>query len=255
MQKYYKMKLLVCISNVPDTTTKIKFNNHNTQLDSTGIQWVINPWDELALTRAIELKEDEKSPVSEVHVINVGLNETEPTLRKCLAMGADSAFRINYSPKDAYSTAQQIANFIENKPYEFVICGIESGDYNGSVVGGMLSELAHLPSLSSVSDIQFENNNATIERDIVNGKEYTKLNGPAVLIAHKGFAKEARIPNMRGIMVARSKPLTIVEPIDAEILTEFVDFELPNPKSRVTLIDSENLNELIHLLNTEAKVL
>lgn len=249
------MKILVCISNVPDTTTKIKFKENNTLFDNTGVQWVINPWDELALSRAVDLKEDSASPISEVHVINVGTLETEPTLRKCLAIGADKAFRINIDPKDAYSTAQQLANFTSTNEYNFIVCGIESGDYNGSLVGGMLAELGDFPSVSSVSNIHFENNEALIERDIANGKEYTKVEGTAVLIVQKGFAKEPKIPNMRGIMMARSKPLEVLEPISTEVLTEFIDFQLPEPKSKVTMIDSDNISELIRLLSTEAKVL
>ncbi len=249
------MKLLVCISNIPDTTTKIKFKDNNTQLDDTGIQWVINPWDELALTRAVELKEDGASPVSEVHVINVGTAETEPTLRKCLAIGADKAFRVDFFPKDAYSTAMQIAEFIKDADYQFVITGIESGDYNGSLVGGMVAELANLPSVSSVSNIQFENNEAIIERDVAAGKEYVKIDGTGILIVQKGFAKEPKIPNMRGIMMARSKPFEVVTASNAEALTEFLDYQLPEKKSKVTMVDAENIAELVNLLSTEAKVL
>ena len=249
------MKILVCISNVPDTTTKIKFKENNTQFDDTGVQWVINPWDELALTRAVELKEDSNSPVNEVHVVNIGTSITEPTLRKCLAIGADKAFRVDTNPTDAYFTAHQISQFTSDKDYNFIVCGIESGDYNGASVGGMLSEFADLPSVSSVSNIQFENGEAIIERDVANGKEYIKVEGAAVLIAQKGFAHEPKIPNMRGIMMARSKPLEVITAADSENLTEFVTYELPQPKSQVKMIDSENVNELIDLLSKEAKVL
>lgn len=249
------MKLLICVSNVPDTTTKIKFKDNNTQFDNTGVQWVINPWDELALTRAVELKEDSSSPVNEVHVINVGTVETEPTIRKCLAIGADKGIRIDTSSNDAYSTSVQIAEFVKNNEYGFVIAGIESGDYNGSSVGGMIAELTDLPSVSSVSDIQFENNEATIERDVASGKEYMKVEGTVILIVQKGFAKEPKIPNMRGIMMARSKPLEVVPAIETESLTEFVDYKMPEAKSKVKMIDSDNISELIQLLSTEAKVL
>jgi len=249
------MKLLVCISNVPDTTTKIKFKENNTLLDDTGIQWVINPWDELALTRAVELKEDDSSPVNEVHVINVGTIETEPTLRKCLAIGADKAFRIDFYPKGAYTAATQIADFVSKSDYQFVITGIESGDYNGSMVGGMIAEITNLPSVSSVSNIQFENNEATVERDVAAGKEYVKVNGAAILIVQKGFAKEPKIPNMRGIMMARSKPFELIPPIEVEVLTEFIDYQLPEVKSKVKMIDPENVSELVNLLSKEAKVL
>ena len=249
------MKLLVCISNVPDTTTKIKFRDNNTRFDDSGVQWVINPWDELALTRAVELKEDSSSPVSEVHVINVGPALTDPTLRKCLAIGADKAFRVDFEPKDSYSTAMQIAEFIKDKDYRFVINGISSSDYNGTSVGGMLAELADLPSVSSVSNIKFENGEPVVERDVAAGKEYLTTTGPTVLIVQKGFAIEPKIPNMRGIMTARSKPFEVVAPVDVEPLVEFLDYRLPEPRSKVTMIDPDNLPELIRLLSTEAKVL
>jgi electron transfer flavoprotein beta subunit len=249
------MKLLVCISNVPDTTTKIRFKDNNTQFDDTGVQWVINPWDELALTRAVELKEDGNSPVDQVHVVNVGTKITEPTLRKCLAIGADKAFRIDFDPKDSYSTAVQLAEFIKDKDYSFVITGISSSDYNDSSVGGMIAEFADLPSISSVSNIKFDNNEAVIERDVAAGKEYMTASGTVVLIVQKGFAIEPKIPNMRGIMTARSKPLEVVDAVNVESLVEFVNYKLPEPKSKVTMIDSDNIQELIKLLSTEAKVL
>ena len=249
------MKLLVCISNVPDTTTKIRFKDNNTKFDDTGVQWVINPWDELALTRAVELKDDSSSPVDEVHVLNVGLSLTEPTLRKCLAIGADKAFRIDHDPLDSYSTAVQIAEFVKDKDYRFIIHGISSGDYNGAAVGGMVAELVDLPSVSSVSNIKFEDGEPVIERDVAAGKEYIATTGTTVLIVQKGFAIEPKIPNMRGIMTARSKPLEVIQPVEVEPLVEFLDYKLPEPKSKVTLIDSDNLQELIRLLSTEAKVL
>ena len=249
------MKILICISNVPDTTTKIKFKENNTLFDDTGVQWVINPWDELTLTRAVELKEDNNTPVKEVHVINVGTAETEPTLRKCLAIGADKAFRIDTAARDSFFTAKQIADFIADKDYNFVVAGIESGDYNGAAVGGMIAEFADLPSISSVSAINFENGEALLERDIANGKEYMKVNGAAVLIGQKGFAYEPKIPNMRGIMMARSKPFEVIAASDAEMLTEFVTYEMPQPKWQVKMVDPENVNELIKLLSSEAKVL
>ena len=150
------MKLLVCISNVPDTTTKVKFTDNQTKFDSSGVQWIINPWDELALTRAVDLKEESNNPVSEVVVVNVGSAETEPTLRKCLAIGADKAIRIDSATKDAFQTAKQIAAIAQKEAFDFIICGIESGDYNSSSVGGMLAEFLDISSISSVSDIRFD---------------------------------------------------------------------------------------------------
>ncbi len=249
------MKVLICISNVPDTTTRVRFRDNNTRFDDAGVQWVINPWDELALTRAVELKEDSAAPVDEVHIIGVGAKPVEPVLRKCLAIGADKAFRTDYNPSDSYSTAMQIAEFIKEKDYRFVIAGINSSDYNGSSVGGMVAELAGLPSVSSVSGLRFEHDEPVIEREVAAGKEYVTTTGMTVLIVQKGFALEPKIPTMRGIMTARSKPLEVISPVAVEPLVEFLDYRLPEPKSGVVMIDSDNLPELIRRLHTEAKVL
>lgn len=249
------MKLLVCISNVPDTTTKIKFTDNSTRFDSTGIQWIINPWDELALTRSVELKEEGANPIAEVVVINVGTIETEPTLRKCLAIGADKAIRIDTIPKDAFHVAEQIAGYVQTNNFDFIICGIESDDYNSSSVGGMIAEFLDIPSLSSVSDINFDAGVATLERDVAVGKEYVQVEGPSVLIVQKGFAKEPKIPNMRGIMMARQKPMEVIAARESDALTEFLNFKLPEPKAKVKMIDPENMTDLVNLLSTEAKVL
>ncbi len=249
------MKILVCISNVPDTTTKIKFSDNQTRFDPTGVQWIINPWDELALSRSVDLKEDSNNPVSEITVINVGKVDTEPTLRKCLAIGADRAIRIDAEPKDAYFTAQQIANYAQKESFDFVVFGIESGDYNGSSVGGMVAEILGIPSVSSVSNIRFDGTIATIERDVDGGKEYMQVQGTVVMVVQKGFAKEPRIPNMRGIMMARQKPLEVIAAINHDALTEIIEFILPEPKAKVKMIDPDNLHELVSLLSKEAKVL
>lgn len=249
------MKLLVCISNVPDTTTKVKFTDNQTKFDSIGVQWIINPWDELALTRAVDLKEDSNNPVSEVVVVNVGSAETEPTLRKCLAIGADKAIRIDSVTKDAFQTAKQIAAIAQKEAFDFIICGIESGDYNSSSVGGMVAEFLDTASISSVSDIRFERGKATVERDTDAGKEYLQVDGTAVLIVQKGFAQEPKIPNMRGIMMARQKPLEVISAVDANALTEYTGFRLPEPKAKVKMVDADQMIELVNFLSTEAKVL
>ncbi len=247
------MKILVCISNVPDTTTKVKFNDNFTQFDPTGVQWVINPWDELALTRAMELLEDSGNQINEVNVINVGTKYTEPTIRKCLAIGAGKAIRIDTDAQDSYQTAFQIAEYIKTDPHDFIICGIDSSDYNESSVGGMLAELLDLPSVSSVSGIKFVNDKVQLERDVAKGKEIVETTVPAILISQKGFAIVPRIPNMRGIMMARKKPLEVVPPVDVNQLVEFQKFEMPAAKTSVKLIDAENVPELVNLLRTEAK--
>lgn len=249
------MKILICISNVPDTTTKIRFVNNNTAFDSTGVQWIINPWDELALTRALELKETIAGAIEKVTVINVGPAASEPTIRKALAIGADDAIRVNAEPKDAYFVASQIADAIKNDGYDMIIAGIESSDYNGSTVGGMVAEFLGITSVSSVSKIDIEGGNVVIKRDIDGGSEIIGVQTPFVAIIQKGVTKEPRIPSMRGIMMARTKPLKVVEPSSNEALTEFVNFELPAAKSACKLIDAENMKELVHLLHTEAKVI
>ncbi len=150
------MRILVCISNVPDTTTKVRFSNDNTSFDENGVQWIINPWDELALTRAMEIKEDASNPVSGVTVVTVGGAGVEPTLRKALAIGADDAIRVDAGPGDAFFVATQLAAVVKSGDYGLVLCGIESSDYNGSAVGGMLSEILGIPSVSAVSGLAFD---------------------------------------------------------------------------------------------------
>ncbi|MEI8202174.1 MAG: electron transfer flavoprotein subunit beta/FixA family protein [Bacteroidota bacterium] len=249
------MKILVCISNVPDTTTKIKFINNNTALDSAGVQWIINPWDELALTRALDIKDAQAGAVDDITVINVGLATTEPTIRKALAIGADKGIRINAEPKDAFSVASQLAEVIKKEAFDIILCGIESSDSNGNNVGGMLSELLDMPSVSSVSHLDIKDGKVELKREIDGGQETVSTQLPFVGIVQKGIAKDARIPSMRGIMGARTKPLLVVEPIQTESLTEFVNFDLPKPKAACRKIDPDNVKELIQLLHNEAKVI
>ena len=249
------MKILVCMSNVPDTTTKIKFTGDNKKLDLTGIQWVINPWDELSLTRALELKDDAATGVQKVTVAHVGLVGSEPTIRKALAMGADDAIRINAEPFDAYYVAFQIAESVKNDSYDIVLCGIESSDYNGSSVGGMLSEFLGYPSASAVSGIKIENGEVIINREIDGGKEIITLPTPLVAIVQKGIAKEPRIAAMRGIMMARTKPVRVDEPVSAEPQTEIIEFEKPKPWAACKYVDPEDPGQLIGLLQNEAKII
>ncbi len=249
------MKILVCISNVPDTTTKIKFTGDNSDLDKSGVQWVINPWDELALTRALELKEANAGSIEKVTVINVGGVDAEPTIRKALAIGADDAFRINADSKDAYFIAAQIAEVVKNEPYDIILSGIESSDHNQSMVGGMLAEFLSLPSVSSVSFVGVENGEVQVKREIDGGKEEITTQIPFVGIVQKGITKEPRIPSMRGIMMARKKPLNVVEPIQIETLTEALDYKYPEPKGACKMIDPDNAGEVIKLLRNEAKIL
>jgi electron transfer flavoprotein beta subunit len=249
------MKILVCISNVPDTTTKIKFAEGNTSIDTTGIQWVINPWDELSLTRALELKDDTTSGIKSVTVIHVGPATSEPTIRKALAIGADDAIRVNAVSTDAWFVAAQIAEVVKKEQFDVIMCGIESSDYNGSIVGGMISEFLGISSVSAVSAIKIENGQPVMVREIDGGKEIVTVPVPFVAIVQKGISKEPRIAAMRGIMMARSKPVKLVEPISIESLTQVVEFEKPAPRAACKFIDADNPAQLLDLLQNEAKII
>lgn len=249
------MKLLVCISNVPDTTTRIKFAEGSASIDTAGIQWVINPWDELSLTRALELKDDPANGIKSVTVAHVGPASSEPTIRKALAIGADEAIRVNSESSDAYYVAAQLAEVIRKEQFDIVLCGIESSDFNGSIVGGMIAEFLGIPSVSAVSGIRIENGNPLITREIDGGKEIVSVPVPLVAIVQKGIAKEPRIAAMRGIMLARTKPVKTIEPVAVDPLTRIVVFEKPVPRSACKFVDAENPAQLIDLLQNEAKVI
>ncbi len=248
------MKVLVCLGNVPDTTTKVKFGD-GTALDKTGVQWIINPWDELALTRAMELKEDSGNSVSSVTVVTVGEKDAEPTMRKALAIGADDAIRVDTVTTDAFGVASQIAEAVKDKGFDIILSGIESSDYNGSMVGGMLAEMLDIPSVSAVSGISISGDDVDITRDIDGGREQVSVAVPFVAVVQKGIAKEPRIAAMRGIMMARKKPLVVVSAAEVDTLTDFVAFELPASKPPCKLVDADNVAELVDLLQNEAKVL
>lgn len=243
------MKILVCISNVPDTATKITFTANNTQFNTNGVQFIINPYDEIALARAIELTEGGKGTVT---VIHVGEANTEPTIRKALAIGADDAVRINANPKDAWFVANQIAQYVKNNPFDLILTGRESIDYNGSKVAGMLGELLDIPSVSIIKKLSVDGQQATVEREIEGGKEILTVPLPFVAGTAEGVS-EPKIPNMRGIMSARTKPLTVVEAIEVNTLQEILNYELPEPRGQVKLVT--DAGQLVDLLHTEAKVI
>jgi electron transfer flavoprotein beta subunit len=250
-----QMKILVCMSQVPDTTTRVKFVDDNKRLDTNGIQWVINPWDELSLTRALELKDDAATGVKTVTLAHVGLAGNEPTIRKALAIGADDAVRVNAEPADAFFVASQLAEVVRNDKFDIVLCGIESSDHNGSTVGGMLAELLELPSISAVSGMHIKDGKVLINREIDGGRETVSIPTPFVAIVQKGIAKEPRIAAMRGIMMARTKPIKVLEPITTEVFTEIVGFEIPKPRAACKFIDPSNPKLLVELLQQEAKVI
>ncbi len=248
------MKILVCMSNVPDTTTKIRFSGDNKSVDANGVQWIINPWDELALTRALELKDASAGKIDNVSVALVGNASTEPTIRKALAIGADNGIRINSEAKDAYTVAFQLSEAVKGMGFDIILCGIESSDYNGSAVGSMLAEFLGITSVSSVSGLTIENDEISLTREIDGGAEVLSVKAPLVAIAQKGIAIEPRIPVMRGIMMARTKPLTQLEGAACDALTDVTSFELPAPKAACKMVDPENVKELVSLLHNEAKV-
>ena len=249
------MKILVCISNVPDTTTKIKLSGDKKSVDLAGVQWVINPWDELALTRAMELKEKSGGKIEKITAITVGDKICEPILRKALAVGADNAVRIDAIATDDYYVAAQIAEYVKKESFDMIFAGIESSDYNGSAVGSMLSEFLDIPSISSVSNVEFEGDNFVMKRTIDGGSETVDASLPMVAVVQKGIAIDPRIPAMRGIMMARKKPLSVEVPADIDAPTQFIEFEMPQPKPPVKMVDAENVAELFRLLHEEAKIL
>ena len=245
------MKILVCISHVPDTTSRINFTDNNTRFDTTGVQYIIGPYDDYALARAVELKDSLKATV---HVINVGLSETEPTLRKALAIGADEAVRVNAEPADSFFVASQIAAQAKAGGYDLILMGRESIDYNSGVVHGMVGEILGLPSVSPVMKLDIEGNRAKLTREIEGGKEYLEVDLPFVAGCQEPIA-EWKIPNMRGIMSARTKPLKVVDPVAVDSGVKAVRFELPPPKGAVKIIPADSMDTLVDLLKNEAKVL
>ncbi|RZL01948.1 MAG: electron transfer flavoprotein beta subunit/FixA family protein [Pedobacter sp.] len=245
------MKILVCISNVPDTTTKITFTNDNTQFNTAGVQFIVNPYDEIALSKAIELCDGGKGTVT---VINVGESQTDPTIRKALAIGADDAVRINASPRDAYYTAYQIAEYAKTTEFDMILCGRESIDYNGAQVAAMIGEFLDIPSISIIKKLDYDGTTATLEREIEGGKEIVSITGKFIASCSEGTA-EPKIPNMRGIMSARTKPLVVVEAKDIEQLSKVQQFETPPPRGAVKLIPADEAAKLVDLLHQEAKVI
>jgi electron transfer flavoprotein beta subunit len=247
------MKILVCISKTPDTTAKIAFADNNTKFAGDGVQWIINPYDEwYSLVRAIELKEADPSAV--IHLINVGGAESEPIIRKALALGGDEAIRVNTESTDSYFVASQIAEVAKSGNYDLIFTGKETIDYNGSSIGAMVAALLELPFISHAIKLNIELNKAFVNREIDGGEESCKIDLPLVLSCQKGMA-EQRIPNMKGIMGARTKPLKVIEPVMVEELTSVVAFDLPPAKAGVKLISPDQPEELVRLLHEEAKAI
>lgn len=247
------MKILVCISKTPDTTAKIAFTDNNTKFSTDGVQWIINPYDEwYALVRALELKE--KDPATVLHLVTVGAADAEPIIRKALALGGDEAIRINAESHDSYYIAAQIAEVAKAGGYDLVFTGKETIDYNGSSIGGMLAELLDMPYVSLATKFELAGTTATVTREIEGGEETCEVALPVVVSCQKGVA-EARIPNMRGIMAARTKPLKVVEPAATDALTSVAAFTLPPAKAGVKLVSADQPEELVRLLHEEARII
>lgn len=247
------MKILVCISSVPDTTSKINFTADKSAFDKNGIQWVINPLDEFALTKAVNLQ----ASGATVTVVNVGGAETEAVIRKALAIGANDAVRVNLEPKDSFSTAKEIAAVAQNGGYDLILCGKESLDYNGASVPGMLAQLLDKPFVNACVGLEVNGGEATAVREIDGGKETVSVKLPAVIAGQKGMVdeKDLIIPNMRGIMTARTKPLQVQEPVAAAAKVSAASFDSVPPRASVKMVSPDNLDELVRMLHEEAKVI
>ena len=247
------MKILVCISKTPDTTAKIAFTYYNTKFNANGVQWIINPYDEwYSLVRAIELKEADPSTV--IHLVTIAAADADPIIRKALALGGDEAIRVNADSHDSFYIASQIAEVAKHGGYDLVFTGKETIDYNGSSIGGMVAELLDLPYISLATKFEISGNKATVTREIEGGEEVAEADLPLVVSCQKGMA-EQRIPNMKGIMGARTKPLKVLEPVAVDTLTAVAGFELPPAKAGVKLVEPENVEELVRLLHEEAKAI
>jgi electron transfer flavoprotein beta subunit len=247
------MKILVCISKTPDTTAKIAFTDNNRKFVTDGIQWILNPYDEwYALVRALEIRE--KDPGAVVHLVMVGGPDCDVVIRKALALGGDEAIRIQAEPGDSFFVASQIAVIAREGGYDLIMTGKETIDFNGASVGGMLAGLLGFPFISLAAKLELNGNVATLVREIEGGEETVEVKLPLVVGCQKGMA-EQRIPNMKGIMGARSKPLKVVDAAALDSLTEIVSFELPPAKKGVRMVSADNAEELVTLLHEEAKVI
>tara|TARA_B100000700_G_scaffold138457_1_gene154514 strand:- start:458 stop:1204 length:747 start_codon:yes stop_codon:yes gene_type:complete len=248
------MNILVCISNVPDTTSKINFVENDTKFDKNGVQFVINPNDEFGLTKAVWMKESHNATVT---VLTVGDQSVEPTLRKCLAIGADKAIRIDCSSKDGFSVAKEISHFSQKENFDLIICGRESIDYNGGMVGGVIAGILDYNFITNCVDLDIKGANAQVSREIDGGIETLECDLPLVLGAQKGLVEESDliIPNMRGIMMARQKPLETIEAqnFNAESINQ--GYHKPDAKKEVKLVKADEVDKLIDLLENEAKVI
>ncbi len=245
------MNILVCITHVPDTTARIAFNDNNTRFDSTNVQFIIGPYDDYAISKAVDLKTSHQAHVT---VLNVGKVETEPTLRRALAIGADEAIRIDVDPVDSFFVSSQIAHVIGENNYDLVLMGRESIDFNGGIVHAMTGEMVGMPSFSPVMEMEIHGEKVKMTREIEGGKEFLETKIPLIAGVQEPVA-EWKIPNMRGIMTARSKPFTVLDPIAAETRVDTLHFSLPPEKGQGKLFEAEEVDQLVQALIEEAKVI
>jgi len=244
------MKILVCITHVPDTTSRIAFVENNTKFDNTNVQYIIGPYEDYAISKAVDMKTSDNAHVT---VLNVGGSETEPVLRRALAIGADEAVRINATPVDSYYVARQIAGYIKEQSYDLVLMGRESIDFNGGIVHAMVGEILGIPAFSPVMQLEIKGDVAEMTREIEGGKEYFQAKLPFIAGCQEPIA-EWKIPNMRGIMTARTKPFKVIEAIDSELRSVNRNFELPPEKGDIQYVDPDDVEKLYDLLKNEAKV-
>lgn len=246
------MKILVCISKAPDTTAKIEFEENNTRFKEANVQFIVNPYDEwYALVRALEIKEAGSGSVT---TITVGGVDHDPIIRKALAIGADDAVRVDAAGGDAFFVAKQIAEYAKTKGFDMILCGKETINFNGSQLGGMVAELLNTPYVSLASKLNVEGDKIVLEREIQGGVEVVEVKTPFVASCAKGMA-EQRIPNMRGIMAARTKPLEVVPAVETKMHTSIVEYSVPPPKSDCKYVSSDNVEQLVELLHSEAKAI
>jgi electron transfer flavoprotein beta subunit len=238
------MKILVCISCVPDTTSKVSFTDDN-KFNKENIQFIIGPYEDYALARAVELKE--KNSEIDISILNVGLSENDPLLRKGLAIGADRAYRINSEPNNSNFVAHNIASFIKKNNFDLVLMGKESIDYNSGLVHYLSGALLDIQTFNPVTYLEIDNNNVIIKRETESGIEKIKASLPLILGCQEPIA-EWKIPNMRGIMNARTKELSVIEPISVQSSLKHKKYSLPPEKEEIKYVDKDNLEVLINEL-------
>ncbi len=250
------MKIAVCVSHVPDTATKIKLGEDEKTIDPDGVTYVINPYDEYAIEEALKTKEQFGND-SEVIIISLGTDRSKESIRKALAMGADSGILLkDETERDSFGVAKALADEIKLQGCEIVFCGKQSVDYDNNIIGQLIAELLGYSCITVVVDLKIDGVKITAEREIEGGREVVECELPAVITTQKGL-NEPRYASLKGIMAAKKKTIEEKPATDAEHLTELLKMHLPAPKNpgRIIGTDSSAVPELVRLLREEAKVL